>query len=248
MPTYNKRFYFNQQSGSKKSAREIVPIVLTLIRPKSVIDVGCGIGTWLSVFAEQGVSDFLGVDGVWVDKELLQIPKENFAYHDLTKPLEINRRFDLVVSLEVAEHLSNSYAQSFVDSLINLGPVVLFSAAIPYQGGAHHLNEQWPDFWVQLFGKRNYAVVDAVRRRIWQNNKVEYWYAQNTLIFIDLNSVAKYPLLKEELFQRTFNDQLSIVHPNVYLAKARATELNVTHAKQILQSLPTRIRNKLEKS
>jgi cyclopropane fatty-acyl-phospholipid synthase-like methyltransferase len=176
MSTYNKRFYLNQQSGSKKSAKEIVPIVLNLIQPKSVIDIGCGIGTWLSVFAEQGVSDFLGVDGEWVNKKLLQIPKENFAYRDLTKPLEINKRFDLVVSLEVAEHLPNSYAQTFVDSLITLGPVILFSAAIPYQGGRHHVNEQWPDFWVQLFRKKDYAVVDAIRRRIWQNNRVNYWY------------------------------------------------------------------------
>jgi hypothetical protein len=72
-------------------------------------------------------------------------------------------------------------------------------------------------------------------------------YTQNTLIFIELNSIANYPLLKEDFFQRTFPDQLSIVHPEVYLAKARATELNSTHAKQILRSLPDRIKNLLEK-
>ena len=240
---YNKRFYNDQKSGSKSSAEEIVPLVLDLVRPQSVIDVGCGVGTWLSVFVERGITDYLGVDGEWLDKRLLQIPKSNFLCYDLTKPLLIDRNFDLAVSVEVAEHIPSKFAPLFVESLTNLSSVILFSAAIPRQGGARHVNEQWPSYWVDLFEKKDYTVVDALRRKIWKNKKVEYWYAQNILIFANLKTLKNFPSLNEEFLLRTFKDQLSIVHPDVYLAKARATELSIEHMKEILLSLPRRIRN-----
>src|SRR5206468_11403485 len=113
MQSYTKEFYKNQRAGSRQSAEAIVPLVLALIKPQSVIDVGCGLGTWLSVFEEFGVKDVLGIDGDYIDRNMLQIPNERFAAFDLKKPLHIDRRFDLVVSLEVAEHLPEECAKMF---------------------------------------------------------------------------------------------------------------------------------------
>jgi len=118
-----------------KSAEIVVPIVLDLIKPKSVVDVGCGRGEWLYVFQRQGISDILGIDGEWVDKNKLLIPKESFLTSTLEHPLRINRTFDLVVSLEIAEHLPEKSAEMFIETLTTLGPVILFPAAIPLQGG-----------------------------------------------------------------------------------------------------------------
>ncbi len=218
MQPYTGDFYKNIQEGSRQSAKETIPIIIELIQPKSVIDVGCGVGTWLSVFKEYGVEDILGVDGDYVDKKMLQIPENQFFSFDLKKSLEIGREFDLVVSLEVAEHLPNECAQTFVDSLTRLGPVILFSAAIPFQGGADHINEQWLDYWAKYFKDKGYIAVDCIRKRTWQNERVEFWYAQNTLLFVkqEYLDLENNHLLRKE-FENTSSFQLSIVHPKKYL-------------------------------
>src|SRR5947199_5742614 len=154
MNTYTEQFYRDQSECSRRSAREIVPVILQLLQPKSVIDVGCGVGTWLSIFKEHGVDDIFGIDGDWINKKQLEIPEERFSAFDLKNVFRMNRRFDLVVCLELAEHLVTDNAEILVDSLTRLGPVVLFSAAVPFQGGTHHLNEQWPDYWVRYFQEK----------------------------------------------------------------------------------------------
>lgn len=216
MHPYTEKFYKDQKEGSRRSAKEIIPLVLELIQPQHVIDVGCGAGTWLSVFKECGVEDIWGVDGAYVDKKILEIPEERFFSFDLKNPLRMDGQFDLVVSLEVAEHLPSECAGIFVDSLISLGPVILFSAAIPFQRGAGHINEQWPDYWVQFFQKKGYVVIDCIRKKIWQNDNVEWWYAQNILLFVRRDYLASHPLLQRE-FENTAISQLSIVHPRKYL-------------------------------
>jgi SAM-dependent methyltransferase len=215
---YSREFFENRED-SLRSARAVVPIVLDWIKPKRVIDVGCGVGSWLKAFAENGVTQFTGIDGDYVDRNLLVIPRDRFVAADLTKPLNIDGSFDLVVSLEVAEHLPESAAITFVDSLTSLGPVVLFSAAIPLQGGANHLNEQWPDYWVRLFAVRGFRPADCLRRRIWKNDEVNYFYAQNALFFVREDSFAAFPKLAEEC-RNTNLDQLSLVHPKQFLPAA----------------------------
>src|SRR5262245_44009168 len=135
MQPYTNEYYRALSDGARRSARVVLPLVLEFVRPRSVIDVGCGLGTWLAVFREHGVEDVWGMDGDHVDREWLEIPADRFLAHDLSQPLRLGRSFDLVVSLEVAEHLPPSCADAFVESLTRLGPLLLFSAAAPYQGG-----------------------------------------------------------------------------------------------------------------
>lgn len=213
---YTEEFYELLRQGSRRSAREIIPLVLEFIQPKSVVDVGCGLGTWLSVFKEFGIEECLGIDGDYIDKNMLEIPQEKFMSFDLKNPLRIDREFDLVVSLEVAEHIPAECAEIFIDSLTSLGSVVLFSAAIPFQGGTGHLNEQWPHYWAKYFWKNKYSAIDCLRKVIWNNEKVESWYAQNILIFVRQDGIERYPLLEREL-GNTNTSQLAIVHPRMYL-------------------------------
>jgi SAM-dependent methyltransferase len=183
--SYTTEFYDHFASGSRSSASEVIPQVLDLIGPvRSVLDVGCGIGTWLTEFADKDVREFVGVDGSYVDLKDLLIPPERFHAHDLTTPLELGRIFDLVCSLEVAEHIDIQYSTTFVASLCDhASETILFSAAIPGQGGAYHVNEQWPSFWADLFAKQGFGCFDVIRPRIWHNSKVESWYRQNVLLF-----------------------------------------------------------------
>jgi SAM-dependent methyltransferase len=212
---YTKNFYESLKECSRLSALEIVPLILELIHPKSVVDVGCGLGTWLSVFKEFGISECLGIDGDYIDKNMLEIPPEEFLSCDLKNPLQIDKKFDLVISLEVAEHIPVEYAEIFIDSLTRLGPAVLFSAAIPFQGGTGHLNEQWPHYWAKYFWKNKYSAIDCLRKVIWNNEKVAPWYAQNMLCFVRDDSIKKYPLLEREI-RNTSIFPLAIVHPKIY--------------------------------
>lgn len=166
-----------------KDALEILPFVFKYIRPESVIDIGCGNGSWLKAAKSLGVHNIKGVDGIKVDKDQLLIEEEAFLLHDLTKPLQLNKTFDLVISLEVAEHLSEASADLFIDTLCNHSDVVLFSAAIPNQGGQFHINEQWPDYWHEKFKDRGFLAYDILRQEFWDNSNVFWWYSQNMIIY-----------------------------------------------------------------
>lgn len=176
------------KDGSLQSARVVVPKIHTLFYPQNVIDFGCGEGWWLSVFAEFGCEVF-GVDGHHVDTTKLSIPVESFVHHDLSVQFHGNEhglsKFDLAISLEVAEHLPESSADTFVDTLTSASNVIVFSAAIPGQGGMGHVNEQWPSYWAQKFSERGYTVSGFLRYEIWDDDRVENWYRQNLLIAIN---------------------------------------------------------------
>jgi SAM-dependent methyltransferase len=213
---YTQDFYDSIGNHSIQSAREIVPVVLDIIPCKKVVDVGCGNGAWLKVFQKNGVKEILGIDGEYVNEDILLIPKNNFMPWDLKKKLQLNKKFDLVMSLEVAEHLPTESAETFVESLTNLGSVILFSAAIPYQGGVNHFNEQWPDYWINLFKTKNYVAVDCIRKKVWNNKNVAWWYSQNLFLFVEECYLGTNHKLKTEL-DLTYNVFSPIVHPDLYV-------------------------------
>jgi SAM-dependent methyltransferase len=217
MQPYSDDYYRNRQAGVMTSAGVIVPLIIEWVRPASVVDIGCGMGGWLATFAQHGVQDFVGVDGDYIDREKMAIPQERFMPRNLADPLRLNRQFDLAVSLEVAEHLPAASAEPFVNSLTSLAPVVLFSGAIPLQGGRGHVNEQWPCYWADLFGRRGYVAIDCVRRRVWERDDVQWWYAQNTILYARRDHVEASAALKREL-ETAPPPPPSLVHPKKYLA------------------------------
>lgn len=182
---YSEHFYVRQKTGSLPSAEAIVPHLLSITGPlKSVIDVGCGLGTWLSVFTQHGATTVCGVDSPYAKRTQSYIPDSAFVSTDLEQPLPITDTFDLAVSLEVAEHLNPARAAQFVTTLTARAPLVLFSGAIPGQGGTHHVNEQWPDYWETLFAAHGYVALDCIRRPFWNDTRVCYWYAQNAILYV----------------------------------------------------------------
>ncbi len=213
---YSKSFFTFLAPGSRGSAQVVVPLVLQFVNARSVVDVGCGVGAWLSVFRANGVEDVLGLDGDYVPREQLEIPVEQFRPADLSQPLHLERRFDLAMSVEVAEHLPPSTSEAFVASLVSLADVVMFSAAIPRQGGSDHINEHWQSWWAARFAEHGYVPVDCVRRRIWSNPVVEWWYAQNILLYVAEARLADKPQLQRE-YELMGTGQLSIVHPARYV-------------------------------
>jgi SAM-dependent methyltransferase len=179
---YNAKFY-RELEQTRESASVILPIVISLLKPASLVDVGCGAGHWLAIASELGIGDILGIEGGWISGVKLAIPRENIVVHDLDTPLDLARRFDLALALEVAEHLPKSKAREFVQSLCRAADKVLFSAAIPGQGGRRHVNEQWPKYWADLFSEAGYRCHDVLRLQVWNDPRVLWYYAQNCLIF-----------------------------------------------------------------
>jgi SAM-dependent methyltransferase len=205
-------FYYTDKIYNTKAASQVVPIIIDLFRPKSVLDIGCGLGTWLKVFETYEVVDYLGIDGSYSENNMLLIESAKYIETDLEKPININRKFDLIICLEVAEHLSEERSVNFIREMTNLSQTVIFSAAIPFQGGENHINEKYPQYWIDLFKLNNFDCYDIIRPLIWNNQLVDWWYRQNILVFQNENfpsnfttSLNVFPLISYDLY----NNKLS---------------------------------------
>lgn len=188
---YDDSFFDYNDRISASSARRIVPVVQSLVpNIESVADFGCARGVWLRIWSECGAKNICGLDGDYVDRSRLQIPSDDFVTHDLSQPIDLGRRFDIVQSFEVAEHLPRSTAAGFVESLTRHSKIVLFSAAPPGQGGAQHLNEQPYGYWRDIFAERRYALYDCLRRRIIDDRDVQVWYRFNSFLYVHEDKIA----------------------------------------------------------
>jgi SAM-dependent methyltransferase len=228
---YDSKYYQELVYGSLCAARIILPAIFSLVNPKSVVDIGCGIGTWLRAAIENGVRDVVGVDGDHVKASELQIPKDCFQARDLSEAFSLGRQFDLAICLEVAEHLPSASADGLVYSLTKLAPAILFSAAIPFQGGAGHLNEQWPSYWANVFRKHEYYFCDYVRMKFWKTQGIPFWYVQNTFIVANSSFISSHASLI------SVNDPVLLVHPQVWVERNVAEKAIITKGVKLISEL-----------
>lgn len=233
-----KKYKHDEEMHNLLSPKEIVPEIIKLFHPKSVVDVGCGLGTFLYCFKERGINDVLGIDGPWANHDLLfkYLSPDEFLEKDLEKPFNLKTKYDLVISLEVAEHISEKSSDIFIENLISAGELILFSAAIPFQGGQNHVNEQWIAYWESKFLKHNYVVYDVLKPIFWDNPKIFWWYKQNMVIF-----APKGFEFKTEVSQ---NQLKNVIHYDLYSEKTKKVddvfngELSVSsYFKLVLKSL-----------
>jgi SAM-dependent methyltransferase len=217
------------------SAERVVPMILDLVRPGSVVDVGCGAGVWLKEFARAGLTDLLGLDGDYVDMSLWQLPRHQFRATDVSAPINVERSFDLAVCLEVAEHLTESSARTLVNSLTRLAPAVVFSAAVPHQGGIMHFNEQLPGYWAAIFDQQNYRLFDCFRPALWNDKKVLWYYRSNMFLYIREDCVPDFSHLETHLL-RPDHWSMFAMHPDLYETLLRETDPSCVSVKHALSS------------
>lgn len=179
---------------------------------KTVVDFGCGRGDWLKAARDQGAREVLGLDSYALDFEAqhLDFP---IRHVDLTQPVRLEQRFDLALCMEVGEHLEARYAETLVASLVKAAPVVVFSAAVPGQGGVRHVNEQPPAYWHGLFSQHRYACYDF-RQEIWNDLNIEPWYRMGVLVYAAEGTEV--PSLKKFYTEAP----LHLVHPDIFEAYA----------------------------
>lgn len=206
------RYIHRTREHNKLSPKHIVPILIDAFHPNSVVDVGCGIGTFLSVFFENGITDLMGLDGDWVNRDLLSdnIDLSCFTPVDLEQRIVLNRKYDMAICLEVAEHLTENSADNLIYTLTELSDIVVFSAAIPSQGGQNHINEQWPSYWEKKFNNYGFKMYDVIRQLIWNDNDIFWWYKQNIFIMAKSGIEHKYNILSINS-----HSPQSLVHPEL---------------------------------
>jgi SAM-dependent methyltransferase len=185
---YDADYYERTVAGpAAESAQTIAASIVSGFAPKVVFDVGCGTGALLAALARQGCTVF-GVEyskaalaychGLGLDVTRFDI--ENDPYDD-------SRRFDVAVSIEVAEHLPDPSADRYVDLLARADRAVVFTAATPGQGGNDHVNEQPPEYWVAKFRVRGFhldeGLTNAWRDRWSRSGCVREWYYRNLMVF-----------------------------------------------------------------
>lgn len=217
MGLYDNNFYGIVRDTAGESCKYVLEALKQnlLIDINSAVDLGCGVGAWLkgvrSVFSH--TARLQGYDGDYVDRALLEIPESCFTPWDLSMKVPSSVRYDIAISLEVAEHIDIEYADILVDSLVDLSDLVLFSAAVPYQGGVNHINEQPLSYWKEKFEARNYKMYDVIRPIIWDNPIVSMWYKQNTVVFCNCNAQ---PLIREV----SLSSPVDIIHPELFALRA----------------------------
>ena len=230
---YGSAFQNMTASGSAHAARRIISGLRTILPVRSVADIGCARGTWLREWQAQGVDDIVGVDGDYIERSKLKIDLRNFVVRDLAAPFDLGRQFDLVQSLEVAEHLPPTRAASFVADLVALAPVALFSAATPGQGGENHLNEQTGAFWQALFRQHDYLAIDCLRPSLAEDKSIPSWYRYNLILYVrrdHLDQIAAVALQS----QLRDGEEVRDVSPLPYRLR-----------KQVVRHLPQTICNRL---
>lgn len=163
-----------------------LPQILSNDRP--VIDLGCGVGSYIHELDKQGFS-VIGVEGtpnindISLHKGIIQA--------DLTDPTFDLKTKGHVISLEVAEHIYPAHEQTYVDNLLkHLDGALIVSWAVRGQGGTGHVNEKNVDEVIHLFTQRglrydNYTTT-VVRSLFFTNGTVTNtcpWFAFSLLIF-----------------------------------------------------------------
>lgn len=210
MVVYSDQF-FEERAREIHVAEHILRIVVPLVRPRSLVDLGTAVGTWPSAAKNLGIDDVFGLDGPWVPTKQLLIEPNEFRPVDFEKSLpDLGRRFDLAVCTEVLEHISRPASERAVEWLCRHAPVILFSAAIPLQGGTNHINEAWQSHWAERFARFGFRTYDVVRPQIWAEANIPIWYRQNILLMADEAHGSDLGLVPAS------SQFLDFVHPEAY--------------------------------
>ena len=204
------KYFHDTEIHNLDAPREIVPFIYEIFKPNSVVDVGCGLGTFLKVFSECGVNEITGFEGIWINEKKLHVPMKKVEIVDLETDNWAKGTFDIAISLEVAEHLKPSIERQFVKNLTSLSEVIIFSAALEGQGGQNHINEKPLESWIGIFNDFGYHFFDVFREKFWNSKNINWWYKQNMFLVLKedskwINSFNSYP--------KDF-EIMSFVHPD----------------------------------
>ncbi len=232
--------YFQRRKGISSISAEITLRKLSkFVRFSSVVDFGCGTGTWLAACQNMGATKILGFDHYAKESELL-IERKYFHKQSLAENINLEEKYDLAISLEAAEHVEQIFSDTIIENLTNASDVILFSAAIPNQGGTNHVNEQPPQYWSQKFADYGFTQFDVLRPLIWDEDDVAWWYKQNTFLYIhsNANQRIKFDALDHGLINQ------HVVHPQCLFDKMKEFDLDNASIKNLSKAILQKLAKK----
>ncbi len=238
--SYKFSYFQKRKDLSFSSAERVISELQNIFHFETVVDLGCGTGTWLKACKNFGCKEIVGYDE-FADESLLTIPVQKFVRQSLSEKIFFQQKFDLAICLEVAEHVNIEFADLVVENLISGSDVILFSAAIPGQGGTHHVNEQPPSFWLRRFSERKYVPIDCLRTLIWEDEKVAWWYKQNIFLFVNENALEKLKFQNE----RTSFEKKHVIHPECLRSKINELDIENASLKNLAKAFLKRIKRKI---
>jgi len=181
---YNDEF-FRVNEAENRDAGAVCNLILEEFHPESVVDLGCGEGSYLKYLKNSRVPGLLGIDG---SAAAIRCAPDDILVicYDLRKPLVLNLVFDVVICLEVAEHLDERYADILVENICKAGRTIVFSGATPGQTGTDHRNEQPNEYWIAKFqtkGFRLHPSSAAWRATLTASQMYAWWISKNMMVF-----------------------------------------------------------------
>ena len=216
---YDDLFYENHGNESYESALHYGEILSRYYQPSKIVDVGCGRGAWLKAFKQHGATTLVGIDGKWNNQSLMIDESISFQPYDLDQDIIVNDCYDLAICVEVAEHLEKSAGYNLIKLLTTVSPVIIFGAAFIRQGGQGHINEDEHSNWANLFDVFDFAVFDLFRQELWGKESVNWWYQQNTFLYVNRQHYL-YTELKNNGIHPVSNTWfLNCIHPYLYAQK-----------------------------
>jgi SAM-dependent methyltransferase len=194
---YTESYYENITEDATRS-RDAVFEILGIDKSVTVVDCGGGTGGW-----GVGLKNYTCID-YRVPLDALLINPEQYIDQDLRKPFNMGEKFDVVISCEVIEHLEEEFTDTFIDNVCRLvkdDGVIIFSGAVPNQGGNNHLTERFQTHWAKKFRERGFY--GTQHPCIKRDERIALYYRQNIVIY-----------KKGEIF----SDVEDFVLPEYYLA------------------------------
>lgn len=184
---YNPEYFRDViENHSGIAAGPMADSIVRDLAPSSVIDVGCGGGNLLEALRQRGCEvfglEYAAVGVAACKRRKIPVRRFNLERDSFTPP----KRYDVVCSIEVAEHLPAAAAERYVALLASVGETLVFTAAPPGQGGTDHVNEQPPSYWIAKLaahGLFHDQTLSRTWREEWERNGVQWWFWQNIMVF-----------------------------------------------------------------
>ena len=132
----------------------IADVIARDIAPRRVLDAGCAIGLLVETLRSKGI-DATGFDVSSFAIDQVAETLKPFCWK-ATATDELEERYDLIVCVEVLEHMSKPDAEAAIGNFCRHSDDVLFSSSPLDYREATHVNVHPPEYWAELFGRHGF--------------------------------------------------------------------------------------------